>query len=220
MGAIPFWRGVAQVVSPLPDGQSGPPLVAEGSEAWDACLINGQRLPGLVKLTKAPPIALQEVVSKGKNKDSQVRTVRGLKSAPFTFTCTLTTAKHWEDWQAMLPLLLPVTRPDKRAEIRQITHPMIQSQGYTQGFVSSIDPIQVPDGGGPAVFAVNFQSWYPNADMGRAHTKTDKTQRDPVKTIDIAQSAPSVPTLSSAPTPGRLRDGLTGEVARLRRIAK
>jgi len=224
--AIPFWRqtpsdttdaqaAAAGAIAAAVVGGAATPgsvvvlsSVSSGAAAWEAFLVNGRRLPGVVRLIKAPPRELKEIASEGKNKDTQVRTVRGLKASPFTVRCLLLTPQDWEDWQDLQPLLLPVTNPDGRAEVRIVTHPMVQVADITHAFVSSIDPVQVPDAGGPAAYDIHWRPWWPNTQVG-AHSGVDRKPKDPVQTqtptIGIASDVPHVPLLSELqrPRPGR-----------------
>lgn len=182
--------------------------VRPGQATWEQFWVNGRNLPGIVRVIKAPSISLQEIASKGKNKDTQIRTVRGLKSAPFVVRCLLLSAQDWTDWQEIQPILLPVTNPNGRGEVRLVSHPIVQAVGITHAFVTTIDPALVPDGGGPAAYDITFQSWWPNMASG-AHSKVDRNPKDPQQTqtpiIDVAQTVPVVPQLSylQRPTPAR-----------------
>lgn len=167
-----------------------------GPEAWENFLVNGRPLPGIVRLIKAPVRELKEIASEGKNKDTQIRTVRGLKATPFTVRVLLLTQRDWEDWQEWQPLLFPVTKPDGRAEVMIVVHPMVQCADITHAFVSSIDPVQVPDAGGPAAYDIHWRPWWPNTQVG-AHANVDRKPKDPVQTqtpiIGVARDVPHVP---------------------------
>lgn len=218
MADLPFWRNAPPPEGPPNplqsggDGAFGPSsdvLTADQSAgAWEAFLVNGKRLPGLIKLVKAPQLGLHEVFSKGQNKDSQVRKILGLKSPEFSVSCTLIELNHWTDWQAMRPLLLPVEKADGRGEVRQVSYPLVNVQGITYAYVTLIDPVQVPDAGGPAVFVIHWRAWWPSDNNIRSG-KASKTLKDPPQTatIDIASSVPRPELLKdlTRPTPARLR---------------
>ena len=218
MADLPFWRNSPPAEGPPNpqtsggDSSFGPSndvLTADGSAAaWETFLVNGQRLPGLIKLVKAPPLGLHEVFSKGQDRDSQVRKILGLKSPEFSVSCTLLNDKHWTDWQRMRPLLLPVEKADGRGEVRSISYPLVNVQSITYAYVTLIDPIQVPDAGGPAVFLIHWRAWWPS-DANKRSGKASKTLKDPAQTatIDIAGSVPRGPQLAdfTRPGPARLR---------------
>lgn len=218
MADLPFWRNAPPPEGPPNplqsggDGTFGPSsdvLTADQSAgAWEAFLVNGQRLPGLIKLVKAPTLALHEVYSKGQAKDSQVRKILGLKAPDFAVSCTLLTDKHWADWQRMRPILLPVENADGRGEVRRVTYPLVNAQSITLAFVYQVDPIQVPDAGGPAVFVIHWRAWWPG-DTNKRAGKASKTVKDTKQTatIEIANSVPRPELLKdkTRPTPARLR---------------
>lgn len=220
--AIPFWRpfpsdqadsqaaAVGAAVGAAIGGAAAPGSIvvvsssSSGAAAWEAFLVNGRRLPGVVRLIKAPVRELKEIASEGKNKDTQVRTVRGLKATPFIVRCELLTEQDWTDWQELQPLLLPVTNPDGRAEVRIVAHPMVQCADITHAFVSSIDPVKVPEGGGPAEYDIHWRPWWPNTQVG-AHANVDRKPKDPVQTqtpiIGIAKDVPHIGELKDLQRP-------------------
>lgn len=212
MADIPFWRDDLPAEGPpsiIGRERQGEVIQADQSAAtWEAFLVNGERLPGLIKLVKAPPLGLHEVFSKGQNKDSQVRKILGLKSPEFAVSCTLLTVKHWSDWQRMRPVLLPVEKANGRGEVRSISYPMVNVQSIAYAYVFQIDPTQVPDAGGPAVFTIHWRAWWPS-DANKRSGKASKTLKDPPQTatIDIASSVPRAELLKdlTRPTPARLR---------------
>jgi len=212
MADIPFWRDDLPAEGPpsiIGRERQGEVIQADQSAAtWETFLVNGERLPGLIKLVKAPPLGLHEVFSKGQNKDSQVRKILGLKSPEFAVSCTLLSVKHWEAWQRMRPLLLPVEKANGRGEVRSISYPMVNVQSIAYAYVTMIDPVQVPDAGGPAVFVIHWRAWWPSDNNSRSG-KASKTLKDPPQTatIDIASSVPRAELLKdlTRPTPARLR---------------
>ena len=218
MADLPFWRNPPPAEGPPnplvsgSDGAFGPSndvITADQSAGtWEAFLVNGQRLPGRIKLVKAPPLGLHEVFSKGQSKDTQVRKILGLKSPEFAVSCTLLELEHWTAWQAMRPLLLPVEKADGRGEVRQVSYPMVNVQGITYAYVSLIDPTSVPDAGGPAVFTIHWRAWWPS-DANSRSGKASKTLKDAAQTatIDIASSVPRPELLKdlTRPTSARLR---------------
>jgi hypothetical protein len=219
MANIPFWRPTPAAAGPpnpqtSGDGLIGPPndtlAGSDGTQAWERFLVNSKPLPGLVKVIKAPPLQLHEVFSKAQNKDAQVRKILGLKSPEFAVRCWLLTSDHWDAWQDMLPLLLPVEKADGRGEVRAISSPIVNIQRITYAYVFNLDPVQVPEAGGPACWDIHWRAWWPATAANRAG-KAGKTLKDPAQTatptIDVAQSVPGVPQLSSfqRPTPARLR---------------
>jgi len=216
--AIPFWRqtpsdstdaqaaAAGAAAAAAVGGVAAPGSVtvlssfSSGAAAWENFLVNGRRLPGVVRLIKAPPRELKEIASEGKDKDTQMRTVRGLKASIFTVRCLLLTPQDWDDWGDIQPLLLPVTNPDGRAEVRIVAHPMVQRADITHAFVSSIDPVQVPDAGGPAAYDIHWRPWWPNTQVG-AHSKVDRKPKDPVQT-----QTPTIGTAKEVPHIGELKD--------------
>lgn len=184
-------------------------IVADQSAGtWEAFLVNGQRLPGRIKLVKAPVLELHEVHSKGQQKDTQVRKILGLKSPEFAVSCTLLEPQHWTDWQAIQPMLLPVEKADGRGEVRQISYPLVNVQRITYAYVFKVDPTAIPDAGGPAVFTIHWRAWWPS-DANSRSGKASKTLKDAAQTatIDIASSVPRPELLKdlTRPTSARLR---------------
>lgn len=218
MADLPFWRNPPPAEGPPnplvsgSDGAFGPSndvITADQSAGtWEAFLVNGQRLPGRIKLVKAPTLELHEVHSKGQQKDTQVRKILGLKSPEFAVSCTLLEPEHWTAWQAMQPMLLPVEKADGRGEVRQISYPLVNVQRITFAYVFKVDPTAIPDGGGPAVFTIHWRAWWPS-DTNKRSGKASKTLNDAkdTATIDIASSVPRSELLKdqTRPTPARLR---------------
>jgi hypothetical protein len=180
----------------------------DGAAAWDRPLVNGQPLPGLVRMTKEPDLELAENFSKPKDKDAYVRKVLALKAPEFAFECTLLTPEHLLAYEQMQPLLLPVYRVDGRAEVLSISHPLVNIQEIHWAIVIRLKP-EAPKEGSPLKMTVHFRAFFPNPPKGAAKTVRQNRKSDglPVPTVDRATKAPTVPSLAALnkPSPSRTK---------------
>jgi hypothetical protein len=115
------------------------------SDPVDRCLIGGYPTPGLCEVTGAgSPRKWDEQA--GYAMTGAILIYRGIGLSRFTMNFRLFTREHWEQWQAIRPILMrpPIGR---LARAMDVDHPVLNEVGISQMVIEDVTaPEQVEDG--------------------------------------------------------------------------
>jgi hypothetical protein len=191
---------------PIP-GWQGKYLQANGQEdlthagsppSWNQLTINGTKLPWLARLVSIRH-KLVKVTGRASGKGPGSPTVRGREPGVFTFQFKLRNNKEWDDFVELAPKLLPVVQKSASDAQRltssvQVYYPMVAAFGIRWAIVDEIEGT-APDGGGPALVKVVFEETQDPTTIKTQQAKPKPSGLEAAPTIDIAGSAPRVPSL-------------------------
>ena len=149
-----------------------PSFIGVDAKLWDECIVGGNKLPGLCKLS-GTGIARKLDKKNPKGKDGATLTDEGNQLGGITITQRIWTDEQWEETQRIFPLLQP-RRPGGPRQPQSFYHPLSEFLGIRRVYVEKV-PVPSHDSGmGMLTLTYQLTEWVPAPVKTKKNTAKDK----------------------------------------------
>lgn len=177
---------------------------------WDKPYIGEWYLPGTVYLKNIKK-ELRIEKNKASGQDGGGAIIKGLEQPEFMFELHIYTKSDEQQWDKLVPALLPVKDPSDRP-IFSVGHPSLARFQVYSCIIKGLDETP-PVAGGPLIVNIHCQSVIPaKPGATKKYTKqaTSKTQQKDVNTVTIQTSENTPQLFPEAKPPAEQIGGIFG----------